>query len=161
YNRRGIEDKNEIAAKTLAFIETRLRTVFSELDSVEKKQVSFKSENQVIDLSSQAQLFLSNVKDLDKRRGEIDIQLDILNNINTYLLQKREETAVNSASTIADLRIIENASAYGPIKPVSKNYYIAGFIIGILLAAFIILIREQFNRKVLFRTEIEQKTKAP
>ena len=30
-----------------------------------------------------------------------------------------------------------------------------------MLAAFVVLVREQFNRKVLFRSEIEQKTKVP
>lgn len=98
-----------------------------------------------------------------KERGLIDIsrQQSIKNNIYTYLLQKREETAVNSASTIADLRVIEKASAYGPVKPVARNYYLTGIVIGFLLSAFIILVREQFNRKILFRTEIEQKTNVP
>ena len=280
YNSTGIDDKNQTAARTLAFIDNRLGLVTSQLDSVERGVESYKSRNQVIDLSAQGQLFLNNVGDLDRRKSEIDIQLDVLNdvnnyinrkgtkpgtvpsltllndptlatllaklydaefqleknrsiageksdavilaeeevnrlrndirenltnirrnllsvrgninsgigantnilrqipqkerglidvtrqqaiktNINTYLLQKREETLLNSASTIADLRVIEKAAFYGPIKPVANNYYLAGFIIGILLAVFIILVREQFSRKVLFTTEIEEKTKVP
>ena len=280
YNTTAIEDKNQIAAKTLAFIDNRLALVTSQLDSVEKNVQGFKSKNEVIDLSAQGQLFLNNVGDLDKRKGEIDLQLDVLNevnnyvnhkgnrsgivpsltlindatlgsllqklydaefqltrsksisgeqsdavilgeqqvsqlrndiheslanirknllaskaNINTninsnssilrqiplkerglidisrqqsiknniysYLLQKREETALNSASTIADLRVIEKAAAYGPIKPVEKNYFIAGILIGILIAALIVIVKEQLNRKILFRSEIEAKTKVP
>ncbi|HEY8688109.1 MAG TPA: polysaccharide biosynthesis tyrosine autokinase, partial [Chitinophagaceae bacterium] len=280
YNSTGIQDKNQMAAKTLAFIDNRLNLVTSQLDSVEKNVENFKSQNQVIDLSTQGQLFLDNVGNLDKRKSEVDIQLDVLNEVNnyinkkgtkpgtvpaiqlvndpilgsllqqlyqaefqlektrsiageksdavilaedqvnrlhsdirenisnirrnllsvreninsnigtntnilrqipqkerglidisrqqsiknniyTYLLQKREETAVNSASTIADLRVIEKAAAYGPVRPVAKTYYLGGLTIGVLFAAFIILLREQFNRKVLFRTEIEEKTQAP
>jgi len=280
YNATAIEDKNQTAARTLAFIDNRLRLVTSQLDTVERNVENFKSTNQVIDLSAQAQLFLERVKDYDKSKSEVEIKMDVLNdvsnyvnskgkksgtvpsltlledpvlttlvtklydaelqleknksisgeksdaviladdqvnrlrsdirenignirknllsaknnlsssigqstsmlsqipqkerglidvsrqqaiknNIYTYLLQKREETALNSASTIADLRIIEKADSFGPIKPVAKNYYLAGLIIGIFLALFIILIREQFNRKVLFTTEIEEKTKVP
>lgn len=280
YNYTAIEDKNQTAAKTLLFIDNRLRIVTAGLDSVERNVQNYKSRNEVIDLSSQGQIFLQNVGDLDKQKSQIDIQLDVLdavneyvnhkgskpgtvpalnlindpilpgllqklydtelqldrsksiageksdavilgeqevgrmkndireslknirknlvseksnissninansgilrqipqkerglidisrqqsikNNIYSFLLQKREETALNSASTIADLRTIEKASAYGPVKPIERNYYIASLIIGLLLAAFVILIREQFNRKVLFRSEIESKTKVP
>ena len=280
YNAKGIDDKNQTAAKTLDFIDKRLGLVTFQLDSVEKNVETFKSKNQVIDLSAQAQVYLDRVKDYDKSKSEIEIQLDVLNDVNNYinkkgsqagtvpslallndptlanllgrlydaefqlqknksiageksdavilaeeqvnklrsdirdnlgsirknllsarnninstigastgllsqipqkerglldvtrqqaiksnivayLLQKREETALNSASTIADLRVIENAASYGPIKPVANNYYLAGLVIGVLLALFIILIREQFNRKVLFTSEIEDKTKVP
>ncbi len=280
YNAAAIEDKNQIAAKTLAFIEDRLLLVNGQLDSVHKNILSFKSREGVYNLGSQAELYLSNVKDLDKQSSELEMQLGVLgdisdyvnqkgkkpgtvpslllvqdptltnllgnlyqsefsldklkastgdksdavilaeesvnrirgdikenlgtirsnllsvknrvnamigqnsgmlsnipqkelglldisrqeavkNNIVNYLLQKREETALSSASTTADLRILEKASAYGPIKPVSKTYYMTGFLLGLLAAVLYVLIREQFNSKVLFRSEIEQKTKVP
>ena len=280
YNSSGIADKNQTAAKTLAFIDNRLGIVTHQLDSVERNVENYKSKNQVIDLSAQAQVYLERVKDYDKNKSEVEIQLDVLNDVNnyinskdrksglvpsltllndhtlstlleklydaefqleksksmvgeksdavvlaqqqvsklrsdirenvgnirrnllsarnninstigastsllnqipqkerglidvtrqqairnniySYLLQKREETALNSASTIADLRVIEKAASYGPIKPVANNFYLAGLVIGVLLALFIILVREQFNRKVLFTSEIEDKTKVP
>lgn len=280
YNTTAIEDKNQIAAQTLDFIDKRLYIVTSQLDSVEKNVQNYKSKNDVIDLSAQGQLYLNNVGGLDNRKSEIDLQLDVLNEVNSYinhkgsksgivpsltiindatlssllqklydaefqlgknraiageksdavilgeqqinqlqndihenlinirrnllatkenintninahsnilrqipskerglidisrqqsiknniysyLLQKREETALNSASKIADLRVIEKAASYGPIKPVEKNYFIAGILIGILLAALVVIVKEQLNRKVLFRSEIESKTKVP
>lgn len=98
-----------------------------------------------------------------KEQGYVEIsrQQGIKNAIYSYLLQRREETAITSASTIADLRIIETANSYGPIKPIANNYYLSGLLLGILSAVAFVLIREQFNRKVLFRNEIEQKTKVP
>ena len=88
YNSTGIDDKNQTAARTLAFIDNRLGLVTSQLDSVERGVESYKSRNQVIDLSAQGQLFLSNVGDLDKRKSEIDIQLDVLNDVNNYINRK-------------------------------------------------------------------------
>ncbi|MGI8581145.1 MAG: GumC family protein [Chitinophagaceae bacterium] len=280
YNSTGIQDKNQTAAKMLAFIDGRLRIVISQLDSVEKNVESYRSKNQAIDLSTQGQMFLSNVADLDKRKSEVDLQLDLLNDVNnyisnkdkksgvvpslllisdpalpnllgrlydaetqlqrsksiageksdavilaedqvnrfrndiheniinirknllavkqninsnlgaktnklsqipqkerglieisrqqgiknniySYLLQTREETAISSASTIADLRVIEKAGAYGPIKPIAKNFYLGGLFVGVLIPVLLIFGKEQFNRKVLFRNEIEEKTKVP
>jgi len=62
YNRAGIEDKNEMATKTLNFIEDRLNTVMNQLDSVEKNIETYKSTFDVIDLGNQATIYFNNVK---------------------------------------------------------------------------------------------------
>lgn len=280
YSTNAIEDKNIISHQTLAFIDDRLRLVSSDLDTVEKKIVAYRSSEKAFDLGAQAQTYLSNVKELDQRNTQIDLQLDILNVVNnyirnkgpnpgtvpalslitdptlsallsklyesetelakiktvvgeqneaviqkeqeilkmkrdisenisnikttlsasrnfnsgiinhnsgllttipqkerglmeisrnqavknalyTFLLQKREETAISSASTVADLRVIETPSAYGPIKPIAKNYYFTGLVVGFFLSIFLILIKEQLNRKILFRSELEEKGQVP
>ena len=98
-----------------------------------------------------------------KERGllEISRQQAIKNNIYTFLLQKREETALSSAGTTPDLRVLEKGAAAGPIKPVAKNFYLTGLLLGLLISVAYVLLREQFNRQILFRTEIEEKTKVP
>lgn len=98
-----------------------------------------------------------------KERGllEISRQQAIKNNIYTFLLQKREETALSSAGTTPDLRVLEKGSSYGPIKPVAKTFYLTGILLGLLVSVIYVLMREQFNRKILFRSEIEDKTKIP
>ncbi len=280
YNKEGIEDKNIIAKNTLRFIDDRLNIVINQLDSVERKQESSKKEFGVTDLGSQASMYFQNVKDLDKKKSEIELQIEILgdiqnyitakgrkpgtvpslqlvndpilasllqqlyaaefefdkvksvtgdksesvitaeqkivrikndirenlnnirntylseknalnsnisensillrgvpskeralleigrqqqikNNIYTYLLTKREETALASASTSADLRILENGYFYGPISPIPKNYYLIGFLIGLITFILYVQIQEQLINKVLFRKEIEQKTSIP
>ena len=280
YNYEAVQDKNQIAAKTLSFIEDRLNLVTGQLDSVEKNIQSYKTRESVYDLGGQASLYLSNVSELDKKSGDVEIQLDVLhdvqqyvdskgrrpgtvpsqmlindptlsgliqklydaefqltkaesingeksdavimanqavgrikndirenlsttrsnlnavksnvnsgiarnsgllsqiprkerglldisrqqaikNNIYTYLLQKREETALSSAGTTPDLRVLEKGSSYGPIKPVAKTFYLTGLMLGLLVAVAYVLLREQFNRKILFRNEIEEKTKVP
>jgi len=280
YNYEAVVDKNQIAAKTLAFIENRLNLVVGQLDSVEKNIQRYKTQESVYDLGGQASLYLSNVSELDKKSSDVQIQLDVLrdvqnyvdskgkktgtvpsqmlisdptlagllsklydaefqlnkaesingeksdavimanqavgrikndirenlgttrsnlnavksnvnsgiamnsgllsqiprkerglleisrqqaikNNIYTFLLQKREETALSSAGTTPDLRVLEKGASYGPIKPIAKNFYLTGFLLGLLVAVAYVLLREQFNRKILFRTEIEDKTKVP
>ncbi len=280
YNKEGIEDKNIIAKNTLRFIDDRLNIVINQLDSVERKQEASKKEFGVTDLGSQASMYFQNVKELDKKKSDIELQLEILgdiqtyisakgrkpgtvpslqlvndpilasllqqlyaaefeydkirsvageksesviiadekisrikndirenlnnirntyvvernvlnsgiaqnssllsgvpskeralleigrqqvikNNIYTYLLTKREETALASASTSADLRILENGYSYGPISPIPKNYYLIGFLIGLITFILYVQIQEQLINKVLFRKEIESKTNIP
>ena len=280
YNNNAVTDKNQIAARTLAFIENRLHIVIGQLDSVERNIETYKTTQGVYNLGDQASLYLDNVRDLDKRNSEVEIQQDVLkevknyinnkgkkpgtvpsqllisdpmlagllqklydaefqydriqsingeksdavilasesvnriksdirenvnnietnlraiknnvssgismnsgllsqvphkerglveisrqqaikNNIYTFLLQKREETALSSAGTTPDLRVLEKATTGGAVSPVPKNYYLTGFLIGLLIAIAVVLLREQFNQKILFRTEIEEKTKVP
>ncbi len=88
YNRNAIHDKNQIAAQTLAFIDDRLGGITTDLDSVERRMAGNKTRDNVIDLGAQAQLYFGNVKELDKRTSEIDLQLSLLNDINGYVRNK-------------------------------------------------------------------------
>jgi tyrosine-protein kinase Etk/Wzc len=280
YNDEAIRDKNQIAQRTLKFIEDRLNLVVGQLDSVEKNIESYKTSQGVYDLGEQASLYLNNVRDLDKKSSEVEIQLDVLqevknyisnkgkkpgtvpsqllindpvlagllqklydaeflldktksingeksdavvlaenavgrikndindnvnsietnlrsvknninsgislnsgqlsqvpkkerglldisrqqaikNNIYIFLLQKREETALSSAGTTPDLRVLQKGRAWGPIKPVAKKFYLTGILLGLLAAVLFVLVKESLNRKILFRAEIEEKTKVP
>ncbi len=280
YNRAGIDDKNQMAVKTLDFIEDRLKAITGQLDSVEKNIEDYKSKNDLINLGDQATLYLGSVRDLDKDNGLLQIQFQLLddlstyinnkkdkqgtvpslfllndetlkslldqlyqsefdldkiqkssgeksdnmllamqkvarikndikenienvrrnlliqksnndksieankqkyasipekergllsisreqeikNNIYSYLLQKREETAMSSASTSADLRLLESGFSHNPIRPVSKNYYWIGFIVGIGLFLLYVLLREKIKNKIMFRHDIEKRTNVP
>ncbi|RYZ56057.1 MAG: hypothetical protein EOP49_01410, partial [Sphingobacteriales bacterium] len=280
YNKEGIEDKNQIAFNTLRFIEDRLMAVEGQVDSVDRNILNYRAREGITDLGSQAQAYFNSVRELDKRKGELDIQLGVLNdiqryitskagkpgtvpslqlvqdqvllglinqlyaaefeldqaravagaqsetvllaeekvrrikadvlestnnirnnylaerkylnssiaqssgmlrqipmkelgllnisrdreiknNIYNYLLQKKEETALSSASTSADLRVLEKGYSYGPIRPIPKNYYLMGFLLGLLAFLLFVQVREQFNNKVMFRTEVENKTNVP
>jgi len=92
---------------------------------------------------------------------DISRQQSIKDNIYTFLLQKREETALSSASSTSDLRVLENASAWGPVRPIPKNYYMLGLLCGLLSFILYVQIQEQFNNKILFRKDLEDKTKVP
>ncbi len=280
YNKDAVEDKNEIADKTVNFIDDRLGLVTRQLDSVERNIAAYQARESVVDLGSQASTYFDKVSELDQQNSEVDLKLEVLqsvqnyvksrgnnqsvvpslnllsdpmlpslldklntvqlqieqlqsvtgekndalisanktansirkdinenlssirknlltskqhinsqisesdqllkqipekqrvylditrqqaikNNIYTFLLQKREETAISSASTTPDLKVIETPSSYGPVTPVAKSFYLTGLIIGLMVAAFIVLIKEFFTKNVLFRSEIENTIKAP
>lgn len=88
YNIAGIDDKNQIATKTLRFIDDRLNTVAGQLDSVEKNIETYKSRESASDLGAQSSLYFENVKEFDKRKGEVELQLEVLKDIESYVDKK-------------------------------------------------------------------------
>ncbi|HZW66177.1 MAG TPA: hypothetical protein VFF23_10840, partial [Hanamia sp.] len=91
YNINGVEDKNEIADKTVKFIDDRLDLVSSQLDSVERKIAHFQSQTSAVDLSAQASAYFGQVTDLDKQNGEIDLKLEGLQSISNYIDTKGQK----------------------------------------------------------------------
>lgn len=88
-------------------------------------------------------------------------QQGVKNTIYNYLLEKKEETALARAATTPDLRVLETASAYGPVSPVPKAFYTKWLMIGLIIPAAFVFLKDQLNRKVQLRSEIENKTNVP
>ena len=73
---------------------------------------------------------------LKKERELLGIsrQQAIKNNIYTFLLQKREETALSFASAVADSRIIDPAESGDiPVSPKRKFIYLGAILTAIIL----------------------------
>lgn len=105
---------------------------------------------------------LQQVPAKEKALLQISREQAIKNSIYSFLLQKREETALSYSSAVSDSRIIEGGRAKpNPVKPIPKLILGIGLAVGLFSSIFIVIIREQFNRKILFRKEIEQQTNVP
>ena len=99
-----------------------------------------------------------------KERELIDINREqgIKSNIYTFLLQKKEETALSYASNMSDNSIINNAeSSDKPVSPKKKIVYLSSVLIALLCGMCIVLIRESLNGKILSIREIEQLSGLP
>ncbi|MBO0934972.1 polysaccharide biosynthesis tyrosine autokinase [Fibrella sp. HMF5335] len=99
-----------------------------------------------------------------KERQLLDIsrQASIKGNLYNYLLQKREETAMSFASTVSDLRVIDDAKAEpSPVKPVKRNYYLVALLVGLLLPVLVLWLLDYFNSKISRKSQIEDVTEAP
>jgi tyrosine-protein kinase Etk/Wzc len=99
-----------------------------------------------------------------KERKLVDItrQQAIKNNLYTFLLQKREETALSYASAVSDSRIIDRArSKNEPISPSKLKIFLLFGIFGLTIPFGVIFIKNLLNNKISNRQEIEKATKAP
>jgi len=133
------------------------------LENVKNQQANLKASLQ--SLSGNSGRFNSVLKSIpEKERALIEIKRSesIKKELFSFLLQKREETALAHAPTEGDTKVVEKASASAyPSSPRGiKIYGMAGFAALGLWIAYVV-IREMLNKKVLFRSEIEEYTDLP
>lgn len=91
YNKEAVEDKNQVAASTIQFIDERLSYLITELSTVEKDVEQYKSKNQLTNVSSEASLYLERASEYNKQLAEFEIQLDVLKSIESYLKGQGEQ----------------------------------------------------------------------
>jgi tyrosine-protein kinase Etk/Wzc len=99
-----------------------------------------------------------------KEKGfmEIKRQVDYKQAIYNLLQEKREETAISRASTIANIQIVERAYvSYNPVKPNRRSIQLMAILLGIALPALFVFGSEVLNDKVSTRFDIEKITTAP
>jgi capsular exopolysaccharide synthesis family protein len=118
-----------------------------------------------LNLSSTSNRYSSILKTLPKKESrlvEISRQQLIMNNLYSYLLQKKEETALSYYSTIADSRIVDKAeSTIKPVSPKPLVVWLGALLLALGAGVSVIAIKEIFNRYIIFRKEIEQFTSVP
>jgi capsular exopolysaccharide synthesis family protein len=85
YNAASINEKNALAKSTLAFIEQRLNVVGAQLNTIEQQIQQYKAQSGAFDISTQGQLFLQNVSSNDQKLGEINVQLSLMNDLQSQL----------------------------------------------------------------------------
>jgi tyrosine-protein kinase Etk/Wzc len=96
------------------------------------------------------------------RLANITAQKKILEDLYSFLLQKKYEINISSAATVANSKVIEPAAASSePIKPDKKSIYSLYLLLGILIPVGIIVIIELLRDKVTGRLDVEKRTRAP
>jgi capsular exopolysaccharide synthesis family protein len=99
-----------------------------------------------------------------KEKGFLEIkrQVDYKQTIYNLLQEKREETAISRASTIANTQIVERAYVSNtPVKPNRRSIQLMAILLGIALPALFVFAGEILNDKVSTRFDIEKITTAP
>lgn len=92
----------------------------------------------------------------------ISRQQKILEELYSFLLQKKLETSISSASTISNSKVIEPALASEiPMIPDKKKIYSLYFLIGLAIPIGIIALIELLRDKVRNRADVEKYTHAP
>jgi capsular exopolysaccharide synthesis family protein len=82
--------------------------------------------------------------------------------IYSYLLEKREQTALASSSANSDSKIIDMASSsITPVSPKKMLTYLGALAVFGGLGIGIVSLKEMMNKKILFRSEIESLTNVP
>lgn len=105
---------------------------------------------------------ISDAPTQEKEYMGIARQQEIKANLYTMLLQKREENAITLASTASNGRIIEIPMAgKSPVSPKRNVYFLAAFIVGIVIPVGIIYIRDLLKYKIENRKDVEKISALP
>jgi len=117
------------------------------------------------DMTATNNQYSSMLKGIPEKEREllgISRQQAIKNNIYTFLLQKREETALSFASAIADSRVIDQAeSGDMPVSPKRKLIFLVAILAAFVLGIASIYMKDVFTRTVQDKSDIEKYTNLP
>ena len=94
YNNASVNEKNNLAKNTLAFIEERLAVVGNDLDSIEKKIQQYKAGTGAVDISKQGELYLQNVSSNDQKLSDVNVQLSAINQLEKYVQSKDNNVGI-------------------------------------------------------------------
>lgn len=105
---------------------------------------------------------LSSIPSKEKQLLDIMRRQKILEELYSYLLQKKLETSIGSASTISNVSVIEAArSTSTPVSPNRKAAYVLAFFLGMAIPSAFIILLEFLNDKVNSRQDIQRVTDLP
>lgn len=98
YNKNANNDKNEVAQNTARFIDERISVINQELGTTEQELESFKREAGLTDLSSDAQLAISEQSAYEKLCVENGTQLNLIQYLSEYIRKPENVTATLPAN---------------------------------------------------------------
>ena len=134
-------------------VQTTVSSVLRGLEMAEKNLMreARKHEGRIADAPAQ-----------EKAYRNIARQQEIKASLYTMLLQKREENAITLASTASNGRIIEAPVAdKAPVSPQKKVFYLAALMLGVVIPAGIIYLKEFLSFRIERREDVEKITSIP
>jgi len=105
---------------------------------------------------------LSTVPQKERQLVEVSRQQNIKNDIYSFLLQKKEETAYSITSILPDCYIVSNPTTPGsPVSPKKPFLGLLALTAPVAFCILLISIKDIFNGKILYRSDIEKLTNFP
>lgn len=102
YAEESVKYQNQLAIGTIEIIDERLKLLTGEITSVENDVATYKKQNDLTNISSDAAVYLQSAQLANRQLEEYQTQIDILNSIESYLRQNGDERLVPSSLNIQD-----------------------------------------------------------
>ncbi|MBC7758618.1 MAG: capsular biosynthesis protein, partial [Phormidesmis sp. FL-bin-119] len=105
---------------------------------------------------------LQAMPETERNLVDINRQQQIKNGIYTFLLQKKEETALSYITNGSGSKIVSPASTSEfPVSPKRKMIYLAALFGAGILGIGFVSVKEGMRRNIMFQSEIQQLTQLP
>jgi capsular exopolysaccharide synthesis family protein len=133
------------------------RNILNNLNNIKKSYQSIIGNLDQTSSAAESQLRLMPEK--QQALTEIERQERSKQLIYNSLLERREQSAIQLASTISNITVLQDAVANDtPVKPNRRNIQLLAIAIGLILPALFIFVLEILNDKVSTRYDIEKIT---
>jgi capsular exopolysaccharide synthesis family protein len=80
-----LEQQTKTQKRSLEFISMQLSGISDSLNVAESNFTAFRSQNQIIDLSSQGSMVMDQLSEIEKEKAQSQMQLDYFKNLQSYL----------------------------------------------------------------------------
>lgn len=105
---------------------------------------------------------LQSMPETERKLVDINRQQQLKSSIYTFLLQKKEETALSYISNGSDSKIVNAAAASEfPVSPKRKMIYLAALFGAGILGVGFVTVKEGMRRNIMFQRDIEELTSLP
>ncbi|MCH6234031.1 GumC family protein [Cognataquiflexum rubidum] len=101
YNRETVEDQTQSDLTSLEFLDERITILSTQLSEVEKDVESFKIQNNLTDITSNAEMFSQSADTYNKEMVQNELQLDIIRSLEEYV-SRQDLDLVPSSLNIQD-----------------------------------------------------------
>lgn len=166
-----LELKREESSRIMSVNSPLLQSLDSQIKAIKlsigdniqtMRQQLTSSRNQLLANNRRIEGMIRTVPGKERALLNITRQQVIKNGLYTYLLQKREETALSAASTVSDSRVVDKARTSDvPVAPVKNTVFLLFGLIGLMLPVGFIGLKESLNNRVLRRSDVEEATHVP
>ena len=117
YSKEALEDRNLVANTTIQFIDQRLKYLTSELTEVEKDVEQYKRQNELTNVTSNADQYLEQAAESRKQLSELNIQIDVLESIEEYINKAPGKfELVPSTLTIQDPTLVQLITKFNELQ---------------------------------------------
>ncbi|WP_461465193.1 GumC family protein, partial [Mucilaginibacter sp.] len=107
YKQAEILEKNKTTKSTLEFINNRLDSLSGQLNNAENNMEGYLRGNGLTDVGAQSQIYLQEVHSNEEKLNEINIQLNIINKLKSYLsVPGNNDTNIPSTLGISDPQLV-------------------------------------------------------
>jgi capsular exopolysaccharide synthesis family protein len=141
-----------------------VKTQAAVLESVKSQKANLHTSQSAVDQISNRDSAMANaIPQKEKELVEVSRQRNITAEIYTFLLQKREEAASYTMSSILpDSYLVDRAtSSETPVSPKRGLIYLMALVFPFALGSSIISLKGIINNKILYRSDIEALTNYP
>ncbi len=120
-NEKQISDKQETFSLSIDFINQRLISVKSEIDSLTLKTTGFKSDNLIFSPEAQTELALNNLSSLDQERFDLSTQKELAISLQSNLKNQEDFSLLPSNIGLASGNVNELVLSYNELALKRKN----------------------------------------